>query len=196
METGQELSLQSSKLCKKCNIIKPLSEMVPRKDSQDGYRYLCLECRKKKDSDYWKKNAWILTKRNKNYKHRSPERYEAILCQQREYRIKNRERSLYLQAKKRAEKLSLPFNITMADIEIPNVCPLLGIQINKIPSKLNNRDNSPSLDRIIPSLGYVSGNIMVISYRANRIKNDASLEELERIAASLRAMIDRTSKRR
>ena len=39
-------------------------------------------------------------------------------------------------------------------------------------------DNSPTLDKIIPSLGYVSGNIWIISHRANTIKSDASIDEL------------------
>ena len=41
--------------------------------------------------------------------------------------------------------------------------------------------SSPSLDRIIPSLGYVKGNIRVISFRANTLKNNATLSELELI---------------
>lgn len=41
--------------------------------------------------------------------------------------------------------------------------------------------DSPSLDRIKPELGYVKGNIRVISFKANSIKNDASIEELRQI---------------
>lgn len=144
------------KKCNVCGKIKPFDELCRDSSRSDGVKPLCKECKHKKDADYWKDNAWRLTKRNKGYKHRSPERYQDVLKQQREYKAKNRERSLYLQARKRSEKFSLPFSIAMEDIEIPDVCPLLGIPINKKPSKLNNRDNSPSLDRIIPSMGYVS----------------------------------------
>jgi hypothetical protein len=45
------------------------------------------------------------------------------------------------------------------------------------------RDNSPSLDRIVPEKGYVRDNVLVVSYRANRIKNDATISELQQIAA-------------
>lgn len=42
-------------------------------------------------------------------------------------------------------------------------------------------DNSPTLDRIIPELGYVKNNIIVISFRANRIKCNATIDELKKI---------------
>jgi hypothetical protein len=47
-------------------------------------------------------------------------------------------------------------------------------------------DNSPSLDRIVPSKGYVIGNIEVMSDKANRIKTNASLEEIEKVVIYLR----------
>ena len=39
-------------------------------------------------------------------------------------------------------------------------------------------DNNPSIDRIDPTKGYVSGNIHIISWRANRLKNNGSLDDL------------------
>lgn len=44
-------------------------------------------------------------------------------------------------------------------------------------------DGSPTIDRIINDLGYVKGNVIVISWRANRIKSDATLAELKAIVA-------------
>lgn len=44
-------------------------------------------------------------------------------------------------------------------------------------------NNSPSLDRMIPALGYVASNVRVISYRANAIKRDATLDELRALVA-------------
>ena len=41
---------------------------------------------------------------------------------------------------------------------------------------------SPSLDRIDPNRGYTKDNIIVMSYRANRIKNDATKEEIKKLA--------------
>lgn len=49
------------------------------------------------------------------------------------------------------------------------------------------RDTSPSLDRKDPTKGYVRGNVAWISFRANRIKSDASQQELERILNYVKA---------
>lgn len=84
-------------------------------------------------------------------------------------------------AKNRAKLKGVPFSLTYKDIEIPTICPVLGIPL--IRGGGAPRDNCPSLDRIIPKLGYVCGNIMIISMRANRIKNDATPDELVKIAA-------------
>lgn len=89
-------------------------------------------------------------------------------------------------ARARAKKKSLPFDIELDDIVIPDICPLLDI-----PLVLDNQlfaDNSPSLDRLIPSLGYVKGNVKVISVRANTIKNNATIDELMLLTERLHAI--------
>lgn len=85
--------------------------------------------------------------------------------------------------KARAKKKGIPFDLTEADIQLPKVCPVLGIPIvlgggNKAIEK----PGTPSVDRIINSKGYVKGNVRVISFRANRIKLDADPWELRAIA--------------
>ena len=89
-------------------------------------------------------------------------------------------------AKSRAKKKGIPFNICLDDIIIPKNCPLLGI-----PLSLTNKtfaDDSPSLDRLIPDLGYVKGNIIVVSVRANTIKNNATIDELMLLTERLHAI--------
>lgn len=83
-------------------------------------------------------------------------------------------------AKGRAKTKGLPFNITEADIRIPSVCPVLGIPLFKGTGKLT--DNSPTLDRIDSTGGYTKDNVLVVSARANRIKSDATIEELLKVA--------------
>lgn len=85
-------------------------------------------------------------------------------------------------AKQRAKAAGVPCTIKAVDIIIPTHCPVLGIPLARRLGKKGGCDASPSLDRIVPSLGYVPGNIVVVSRRANRIKSDASIEELEQVA--------------
>jgi hypothetical protein len=92
--------------------------------------------------------------------------------------------SMWSHAKGRAKRDFLAFNIELSDIVVPEECPALGIPL-KYSTKIVS-PNSPSLDKIIPSLGYVKGNVRVISQRANSIKRDATLGELEALVQWLR----------
>ncbi len=90
---------------------------------------------------------------------------------------------LLVAARKRAKEAGVPFNLKHADIVIPSVCPVLGIPLLfKDPTRVA----SITLDRVIPELGYVRGNVCVISGKANRIKNDATLAELEAVVRYVR----------
>ena len=92
---------------------------------------------------------------------------------------KNRpEYFLWKSAKKRARDKGLDFDIDPSDIVIPNFCPYLGIEITHEIGNGTRRSGSPSLDRIDSSKGYVKGNIIVCSWRANFLKSDATLTEL------------------
>ena len=79
----------------------------------------------------------------------------------------------------RAVQKGVPFDLLLEDLVFPAVCPVLGIPM--VARSGSFSDNSPSLDRTIPALGYVRGNVTVMSYRANRIKCHASLGELRAI---------------
>lgn len=81
-------------------------------------------------------------------------------------------------ARARAKRAGVPCTISADDIIIPSHCPVLGILLVRRLGRKGGCDTSPSLDRILPEVGYVRGNIVVISRRANRIKSDASVEEL------------------
>lgn len=87
-------------------------------------------------------------------------------------------------ARHRSKTKNLPFDLVIEDLEPllkPN-CPILGIPMRPSRGKQGPSDNSPSLDRIVPEEGYVRGNVVIISGRANRIKSDATLDELIRLA--------------
>lgn len=86
-------------------------------------------------------------------------------------------------AKQRAKEKNRPFNLTVEDIVIPERCPVFNQPLIK---NGNRTDWSPSIDCLVPSLGYTKGNVRIISWRANRIKCDASLEEMEALLSWMR----------
>jgi hypothetical protein len=128
----------------------------------------------------------IIRERNRQYAKDRPEQY-------REYRRKNYENNkenwtrtstemnLLKNSRTRARKKGLPHDILLEDIVIPEFCPVFPeIRLSKENSKSEN--DSPSLDRIRPELGYVKGNIVVMSHLANTIKSFGTAEQHRRIA--------------
>lgn len=111
---------------------------------------------------------------------KNPEFVARRRARQTKSRLANPKQSMLNNARQRAKRAGVPFDITADDITIPETCPILRIPL-KIAARLPT-DNSPSLDRIVPELGYVRGNVAVISFRANAIKNSASVNELLQVA--------------
>jgi hypothetical protein len=93
-------------------------------------------------------------------------------------KVDNPSRYLHILAKSRAKKNGVYFNLLPEDIVIPTHCPALGIKLELSHGKYAT-NASPTLDRFIPELGYIPGNVTVISKKANRLKGDGTLQELE-----------------
>jgi hypothetical protein len=92
------------------------------------------------------------------------------------------QKKLLARAKVGARKRGIEFSLQESDLDTPLICPILGCELN-YPSLTSQhcRPETPSVDRIDNTLGYVPGNVQVISWRANRLKNDATLQELYRL---------------
>lgn len=148
--------------CRQCNNMLPLSDFGKNKTLPLGVHSICKSCRKPISKAYY--NKWL-----KN----------------------NAEMRMLCNARSRAKRLGLPFDLVISDIVIPEVCPVLGIDIVKNGGK--NNPNTASLDKFVPELGYVRDNIHVISWRANWLKQNASLEEAEKLAAWMRNVNDTCS---
>ncbi len=88
-------------------------------------------------------------------------------------------------ARDRAQMLGLPFTITLDDVHVPDVCPALGIPLTRGDGV--KHDGSPTLDRLRPALGYVPGNVVVISDLANRIKQNCTSEQVRTVGNWMRA---------
>lgn len=106
---------------------------------------------------------------------------------QEDYRTKNRYAIRVRACRARAKAKSLAFDLTEDHLkEIwTDVCPVFNIPLDI--QALKNSPQHAELDRIIPELGYVNGNVAWLSQRANRIKDNAKLEELERLVDWLKS---------
>jgi hypothetical protein len=122
-----------------------------------------------------------------------PEKYAKSLLEKkfrnRRYRRKNIIPNLLDNAKRRALKRGLEFNLTVSDLNLPLLCPLLKIPL-RVSESGHSDDNSPTLDRIDPSRGYVKGNVQIISKKANQIKSNAYLFEIELLARNLKIILE------
>lgn len=86
--------------------------------------------------------------------------------------------------KKAARRKGVQFAVSLADLlPLPTHCPALGIPLAWCEFRHSGGwdDFSPSIDKVDPALGYVPGNVRVISMRANRMKSDGSIEELKAV---------------
>lgn len=167
--------------CNTCKKMLPINNFnIHLSKANQRFCIPCYEKYLKKDYDKRKNfriERWSnLELRNHDYKIHA------------DYRKRNMSKILWIGARKRAANLNLDFDLTQEDVVVPEKCPLLGTPLI-FNTGFKTRDPSPSLDRIDPNKGYVKNNVWVISYRANRIKNDASFEELERITKNYKRKV-------
>lgn len=80
------------------------------------------------------------------------------------------------------KSLNTPFDLEFDDIEWPTHCPVLGIELDYYGLLGSRNEASVSFDRVDSTIGYVPGNVIIISWRANRVKNDGTSEEHRKIA--------------
>jgi len=196
------------KQCTCCKDDKPLDQFSPDRRASDGRMGQCRACRRERSRQAYSKGKGqpgpagvLICSRCKEPKDCS-EFYEdprrttgrqshCAECQKSRLRDsyrRNPVKYLLSAAKGRAKRAGLPFNLTEADIEIPERCPVLGIKLTQVRGR--HRPSSPSLDQIAPGQGYVRGNVAVISWRANSLKRDASLSEMEKLVSWMRGVCD------
>lgn len=92
------------------------------------------------------------------------------------YRVK---RAKYRAKKYAAERSGIEFTIAFGEIDWPTHCPILGVELDYFAERVG--PYCASFDRIDPNLGYVKGNVQIISNRANRLKSNASKDDIEKI---------------
>lgn len=131
-----------------------------------------------RNKEYYYKN---IDKHQKYYQDNKEEFLERGRQRYAKLKIESPETVMWFSARSRAREYGIEFNIEIIDIVIPKYCPVLGTELFFTSGK-GPQNNSPSLDRFDNSKGYIKGNINVISWKANRIKVDASEEEIRKVA--------------
>ena len=156
-----------SRMCFKCKVEKPAARFRPDKAVTSGLRSYCRDC-DKAAATQWRKD--------------NPERARE---NQRASRTRNYHSRMWREMRTRAADQGVPFSITLEEVkhllDTTPVCP--GFKILLSRSNTKTADNSVSFDKFEPALGYVSGNVFVISWRANKLKGNATYDELQRVVA-------------
>lgn len=175
-----------TKICIDCSLELSLDSFYSSK-SYNGKEYknsYCKQCRNKRRLDYQRQyrrdnKDKVNAARRKYYKifMEDPNKRASVNEGQRRRTCRYAVKRLYDNAKARAKRKNLNFNITIEDIIIPELCPILEIPI--FTGTKDNYNNSPSLDKINNTEGYIKGNIAVISNLANSMKNQATFEQLK-----------------
>jgi hypothetical protein len=141
------------KHCGRCDATKHFRDFYKDKNKANGLASHCKEC----------------------------QRSNLALYNRRVVRRTTYEERFLTKVRLRALKLGIPFDLTPVDICIPKRCPVLGIPLIRDATMIN-REQTPSLDKIKPELGYVCGNVVVISWLANRIRNNGTWDQHQKIA--------------
>lgn len=136
----------TAKTCSTCKQLKPIANFDKSSIMRDGYAPKCKKC-----------HNTVYGVGTLEYRER-----------RRASRKANWARAILHGCKERALRDGVVFNLKPEDITIPTICPILGIPL--VIGLGIKSDSTPSIDRIIPELGYVPDNIAVISWKANRIK--------------------------
>ncbi len=112
---------------------------------------------------------------NREWRQANPEKYNASKTK---WRKNNPVKTMLITAKTRAKRKGIEFSLTDIDVSLPEVCPILGITLQSNYGTGGWKHDSYSLDRIDNSLGYIKGNVRVVSNLANQMKSYADKEQL------------------
>ena len=176
--------VRGEKYCGKCATYMPVGAFHRNNSRKDGRCSWCKECSKHYSKQYRQTHREELVGKAAARWQKDREKN----CRKaRQRRIEDPAFGMYHQAKKRAKERNLAFEITIDDVVVPQRCPALGLELKA--GKCHACDSSPSLDEIVRGKGYVKGNIVVVSYKANTMKNNATIEELVRVAEFYKCLL-------
>jgi hypothetical protein len=166
----------TTKTCNTCKEEKLPAEFSINNAAKDGLQYNCRTCDNKRQVQRRQQNLDAHLEYQRNYQRDRRKDFE--------YRL----RMLINASKQRAKLNDREHDINVEDIKaiypVDGCCPIFGIKLEF--NGAGFRDSSPSIDRIDSTKGYTRDNIQVISWKANRIKGAATLQDLEMLVAYLK----------
>ena len=177
-----------TKVCRDCG--RELSLDMFYKNGT-GYRPECKDCKKKAEVEYRANNLEAVRERYRKRYHKNRDKEIASM---KKYQAKLKETNYFkfsiMNKKKTVLREGILWDLDeeyLRDI-FTGVCPVFGCAIHVGGVK---DDCKAELDRLVPSKGYVKGNVRWISRRANRIKSDATIDELKKILKYMEEQIER-----
>jgi hypothetical protein len=139
-----------------------------------GRDSMCKSCRKNyRKSEKREHTKKYISERKEHYKHLNDEWRKNNPDYQKKWTKKCPESQLLRSARNRAKQKNMECTITQNDIHIPKICPVF-----KVPF-VKGTEYAPSLDRIDNTKGYTPENIVVVSRKANVMKNNGSVQDLK-----------------
>lgn len=160
------------KTCIWCKKSRPLLDFSVCRANKDGKQSRCKSC----DNAYTKEARF---KRGKEAQTAYGRQYRLQRGQNFDFRLK----ALLYTSRQRAKEKEREHTLTLDDLKsiYPHngLCPIFGFKLEW--NSKGFRETSPSIDRIDSSKGYTIDNVQIISWKANRIKSYATIEELETV---------------
>lgn len=150
-------SLNELKQCARCKewFTPSFFHVVKKTGRLTSY---CRDCNNKNSREHYRKNNEYI----------------------KEYRKSKLNEATLSGIKKRAKQKGLDFDLELEDI-LGTTCPVFGVELKR-GSRKGPSDFAPSVDRIDNSKGYVKGNVQVLSNLANKMKMNATPEQLIQFA--------------
>jgi len=194
-------SYPTIKKCSHCGIMKSSLEFSLNRCLSDGLMNQCKQCetaKRKAQEEHYKNTYNSLPARSGTKKCAHCQQWLGIemfsiartrkdglnpVCRDcnssyiSKWKEANPRETMLKQAQSGARQRGLEFSLSVADIVIPTHCPIFGFEMK--PG--GKRSTSPSIDRIDNSKGYIPGNIVVVSVKANHVKSDCTIAELKRM---------------
>lgn len=146
-----------------------MTKRIQNKEYYADYYEKNKEKLKLQRAEWRKNNKKHISERGKAYR-------EETKDESQKWRNDNKDKLYFLSLKSRAKRKGLEFNLDENDVLGVTLCPVLGFAL--VRSLGRPSWNSPSLDRIDNTKGYIKGNVQIMSYLANAMKRDATDEQL------------------